>query len=686
MPGVYKKMQEQQLFALNQANGDRMGFTMAKRKNSTGIIANQTADMRNRRKPAGHFVFRLPAAFLVIIWPLLVHAAEVPTRLEAYPWFPDVSVTTDYFSVIRSRSLLILAALMLVAAALTAITNRMAAQPAGRRNPSVPLQVSSESGKPSAILPMALAGSCVFIVALILSTACSPWPTTALFGISEHYEGFLVIGAYLVICFYTMYVFGSMEDRRLLLVWILAGAFIQCLIGLSQMAGHDFWLSAPGQFIMTGSTAKAAEHSFAAEGNVVYMSFYNPNYAAVYLVLVFPLCLWALLNAIKNPHSLRCKKPPVHPDRRLTTAGAGLLTCMVLVCLWGTGSVTAFLILGGSTFCYGLYRILCHLFSREKKHPSETGNTHKPEAGRKAAAIAITGIITAGLFMVCLWAVIRNPDSSLYKRLLGKKPAVSLKYVAPGEDSVEVNWRNTRLRLMFESDQDRTWFSIMKDTGERYQLSYDETDGRFRIPKKKFEALSFEAYTSRGSWWIVMYQYKIPWRFVKRDADSPWQYITVYQKPDLPINAAHLPTFGYDNAASGRIYIWSRTAPLLGSCVLKGSGPDTFALVFPQNDYVAKANCGIKMLIPVISRPHNLYLQTAIQLGIPALAGMLAVILAITWSLHKRKDTLSAALSGSIMLWLLMGITNDSVVVVTPIFCAILGMGAAVMKHGNTVF
>ena len=62
---------------------------------------------------------------------------------------------------------------------------------------------------------------------------------------------------------------------------------------------------------------------------------------------------------------------------------------------------------------------------------------------------------------------------------------------------------------------------------------------------------------------------------------------------------------------------WSRTLPLLKDNILLGTGPDTFLLAFPNDDYVAMSNGGYAT--ELITKPHNMYLQIAVQTGVLSL-------------------------------------------------------------------
>ena len=71
----------------------------------------------------------------------------------------------------------------------------------------------------------------------------------------------------------------------------------------------------------------------------------------------------------------------------------------------------------------------------------------------------------------------------------------------------------------------------------------------------------------------------------------------------------------YDSLASARVYIWSRTIPLLTDSMLIGYGPDTFSLDFPQDDTFWKLRA-YNVTNIIVDKPHNMYLQMAVNTGV----------------------------------------------------------------------
>lgn len=157
----------------------------------------------------------------------------------------------------------------------------------------------------------------------------------------------------------------------------------------------------------------------------------------------------------------------------------------------------------------------------------------------------------------------------------------------------------------------------------------------------------------------------------------------------MPENAAHIGFEGKEEIGSARGYIWSRTLPLLGNCLLIGYGPDTFTYIFPQNDVLAKYYSYAQFdegFYVTINKAHNMYLQIFYSSGLIALLAFLGIVvfyLVDCFRLYalKREYRMEQVMGISVMLgivgYLAAGLFNDSVVSVAPVFWILLGVGAA---------
>ena len=161
------------------------------------------------------------------------------------------------------------------------------------------------------------------------------------------------------------------------------------------------------------------------------------------------------------------------------------------------------------------------------------------------------------------------------------------------------------------------------------------------------------------------------------------------------IELVHAPHYGFEGKESlgtNRGYIWSRSIPLLKNTIIKGYGPDNYLLAFPQQDYWAKSGA-LKSPQPhlTVDKPHNMYLQWAINNGVLALVSLLGVfgIYIFTQIKNLRKYGLNdpnkvfkIGILCSVIGYLATGMFNDSVVSVAPIFWSLLGVGIAGMTEG----
>jgi len=110
-------------------------------------------------------------------------------------------------------------------------------------------------------------------------------------------------------------------------------------------------------------------------------------------------------------------------------------------------------------------------------------------------------------------------------------------------------------------------------------------------------------------------------------------------------------------------------------------------MFFPQEDYVGRFNTGSGMVDTVIDKPHNMFMQTAINTGVISLLALVTI-----WAVYLI-DSLKTYLSGnlnsfveyigaatflSITAYLVAGIFNDNVISVAPLFWILLGLGIGI--------
>lgn len=365
----------------------------------------------------------------------------------------------------------------------------------------------------------------------------------------------------------------------------------------------------------------------------VYLTLYNPNYAGIYLVMVLPL-LWICGG----------KK-----ERIL----AGVGTLMLLA----TGSGTA-IVAGGLLLLVGLY-----LFRKQ-----ESG---KSKAGKLLAIPAV--LLMVG---ICIWNL---------SGMAGELPEeIPLEQVETHADSVSLVYRGIPISFSYEITETGNPKQIVRyGDGTPVPLSWSEDRGECDPEDEALEGLYFKVYRKDDIYYIQFRCRNAVFRFTDSLGTGKYEYVSVYGKTD-ELAEAEAAFQGGERFLTGRGYIWSRILPLIKNHFLLGTGPDTFMLVFPQNDYVARAQLGGDFYRNILTNAHSLYLQLALQNGVPALFCLLLLVGGYLkkdlfrckkGKLTDEKSRFGAALMLSITGYLICGFTWASSVCTTPLFCLLLGLG-----------
>ncbi len=568
----------------------------------------------------------IPVAILLIICPLMVHANLVQTYLEEYNWFPLQGRRYDFFMYLRSQVSMIVSVVMLIILLFQVFVSKKW---------YIPFKL---------IWPLM-----IYVCLVIISTVLSVNYTISLKGMIESYETLWALLGYVIIYCFFFCLSNNYYSVRMAIGCLLIGGSIQCLIGLSQLLRNDFWASDVGTGIITAFSGLEGMLRFnfnTGENIKLYLSFYNPNYAAVYIVMLLPIAVCISITSRKN----------------WIFIVNGVLSIGLSVCLLGTKSKA------------GLFTIMIQIIV--------LGSLIAYYGKRKKELILI-GITIFAIFVV---AATVFPGESVFEKLKNSifqgKKEYELTYFETNTDGVHMGFKDHDYFFCVSNKGD---LKVIDENGEQCKLISDE-NGDYKLKKYKKKSLKFNSAYTSSTRNITIYWKTIKWEFVSENGQK-FEYINLAGNKDQIENTVGLFGKGYERLLSGRIYIWSRSVPLLCKYILKGSGPDTFAMIFPQNDYVGKANTGKWMIGQILTRPHNFYLQMALQTGLLSLLSFLyfcgrEVYRFLrrygNYQIHGTKLTqeylVEMALFTSLIGFLFMGISNDSVIVTTPIFWAIFGM------------
>ena len=125
---------------------------------------------------------------------------------------------------------------------------------------------------------------------------------------------------------------------------------------------------------------------------------------------------------------------------------------------------------------------------------------------------------------------------------------------------------------------------------------------------------------------------------------------------------------------------------MLKENIILGAGADTFTLRFPQNEFkIKKVIYGTVLM--VTDKAHNMYIQMGMAFGLTGVSAFILIVVNIIRLFLKKFKNLGASIKHVVLLssligYLIVGVFNDTLVSVTPIFFLILGMMHAIERKG----
>ncbi len=468
----------------------------------------------------------------------------------------------------------------------------------------------------------------LFVCLLLLSTALSKDRLLSVAGCDEQFEGIFVLLAYAV-AFYASknlagYEGSSVFIRRMLCLSLLLNSLI-CIFQGAVMS------------------VKA------------YGTLYNPNYAGFFLAVLIPEVLWSLIahRSVISKQSTVSERPEkkgfiVVIDSVFFRAVV-LIFAVIALCMTGARTAMA------AAFISAAIMIFYRFFPNRK-------------------SMFIPCSVVMVILMIFLTAKFVGA---------GAKPHITrIRDVAILEDGIGFDMADDELTVAFDMpDEDHYYFMVKNASGEDLPYAENREGTMYEIKDDRYEDFSFTIVDYGSFKGFLVYTDGRTWYFY-RDSQGEYFYLNGYTRPEKFVRAPFAGFEGNESFASNRGYIWSRTLGLYSKKegpssagikeIMTGSGPDTFSTVFLQND----VNKYLLTDIPykmIITRPHSIYLQTVVQLGLPILLLLVWFGIALFSVSVKRGDTVTAL---TLFVLFFCGVFYDSTPIVMPVFLLIAGMGA----------
>lgn len=581
------------------------------------------------------YLYVLPLSLIAGITPLIIHYKKLPLgKVAASYWIKDYNI--DFFS--YYKSLIFLAFILLTIISFYLYLNN-----------------DNNITKTFYYIPLI-----TYLLMIIVSTIFSKAKLTSLIGFPDRYEGMPVLIGYILVVILAINLINSKKQIKFILTILLISAVIIGIIGLYQFFGHDLLQSDLVKRIILPvnnyqELMDKLDYRF-QDRNIIYATFYNPNYAGSYFAILFMLTLVMYLFAGGR-------------QNKILYGAINLL----MFANW-LGSLSRGGIAGVLFATFLLILLTKNIIIREWRSLI---------------------IITIGFILVFTGMDIASGGKLKREFLsLGDETRLALEGESPQfkgidykEKTLIFKTEQTELKISFTENKE----PVLKD-GEDNNLDYqveknEESPEHFKdiqIEDKKYNNFSLKLLDreSKKSQILKLYYNEKNMDFFI-DEDKNFQVIGMRGNLYPPKEVESWGFKGKEKLGSARGYIWSRSLPLLKDTILKGYGPDTYALYFPQHDVIGKFKA-LSNPAKIVDKPHNLYLQIGINTGLISLLAVLTLFTVYFWRnfrLYWQSEYNSwfaragIGVYSAIMAYIVTGLFNDSVVSVAPVFWTLLGMG-----------
>lgn len=570
----------------------------------------------------------LPLQFILVVLPLIVKCYQADSGYSVYPWYGNSGAYSDMFLHYKMVVFTLLSAVIFLLTIGTVICRI-------RRKEKI---ISP------ALIPVA-----VYVLGVVLSTIYSVNREYSMTGTMDQKEPVWVLLGYVIAAIYAVLCMRDEKDvRRLFSAAVLGGAFM-AVIGVLQALSNDPFRWEWVQRLIMGNEYIDNYGFFTIkfEEGRAFGTIYNPNYVGSYVALYLPMALGGILVFRKLWSKLF----------------SGLVTGGLLIFLFASQSRTG-IMAALIALIIGLFFMMGKVFHYWY--------------------FVIPLMFLGGILFVDFDALNDHVLSNRIRVMFAvEKDSSELHWIDTTGRGVKVGYKDTEFTIKLDGTSDNFTYTVTEN-GKKKEVRYEDgtilayftlDDGEeIKLQKVLYdETIVFNLNLDGNNYY-----------FYKNDLDGNYRIKNDYGRSDECIHAENVFE-NYGRVASGRGYAWGITIPLLKDHIFVGSGPDTFMTVFPQNDYVACANAGMKNI--VFSRPHNFYLQMGVQTGVMSLAAFLVFFAyyfisscrRYFWKqLESREQWVGFAVFISTIGFMIAGIANDSLIVVTPMFYVLLGMGVAI--------
>lgn len=485
-----------------------------------------------------------------------------------------------------------------------------------------------------------------YLLLVVLSFLFSVNQHLSLIGYKEHYENVFVLISYIVLFLLTIVVVNNEFRLRTLIYCFSATSIILFLVGLGQYLGYDILTSNIGRFFVLPS--KYTDINFLADQDTtrnVYQTLYHYNYVSFFAAIGFPFFL--VLGLTENKIKLK-------------------FFYFFITALYAVSQIISFSRNGYIGFLISIFVIIIVFSKSIFKH----WKIYLP--------IFISLILATSIYITQSSSLNASRIRDGFTSIFVETP-IKLNSIDSSFNTLEINYSSFYIKYVFHEVNNEYICTYLDENDNELEILGEASELYVKdipITTLHFEHGLLDDYPSlrvtiNNIDWIFTLKYN---EFYILKPDNT--YVLLETVPSIGFK-------GYESFATERGYIWSRTLPLFSDYWLFGSGPDTYPLVFPQEDFVGKYN-SYNTPYMLVDKPHNIYLNYGIHTGLISLIVLLLfwllyIINSFTLYTSKSINTLYSRVGiaslASVVAYLASGIFNDTNLNVTPVFWIILGLG-----------
>ncbi len=469
-------------------------------------------------------------------------------------------------------------------------------------------------------------------------------------GFFESREPVFVLLGYVIMLLYAFFAVKTRKDFESINLFFVIGIFLVSLVGILQAVGVNLQeLPVLKYFIISTDLREEYEFINDSVNGIPCSTLFNSNYAGTYAAIGIPACVYGIVKYKK-------------------------LTARLVS---GISFVTLFFFLLLSESRTGLAAIAVELIFIIL-------------VSIKKAVKKWYFSIPALTFLVLSFLLVNEyTEGRIVNRVKDafniKKTEYELVGIDTTGDGVRIKTVNNEYMIQMNFTANGDFQYVVTEAGNNLKVTYLDHKERAIAKLANGNKVEITTIIYNGDLGFQLTFGPLAYSFTNRNSTGNYLMITETGKFDECIMTPN-PLAGYEKVASSRGYIWGKTLGVLPKYILIGAGPDNYCLAFPQNDYVAR-NQGLANGIAVstfVTRPHNFYLQMAVNTGVLSLLAVLVLFIGfiVEWMIRRAKKSYSAGTKDCVTAIVLMligfmvcGLANDSLIATSPLMWMYLGIG-----------